>query len=257
MTTIENDLQRVKRSFPSMGIKKERKLFVDDGRSHGTVILNLQSWNRTPEGEFTHMADAFLDLAKEKVSRLEGLGPHGFLAVMDDFHTYPIVFLYRHAIELYLKAIALVGSGMLALKDQPEIERQQLLKDHDLNKILEHVERVFAVYGWGWDLGNSNFRSVADLRKIIREFQQIDPGSHSFRYPVNKKGEASLEENFRFNVFEFASILDDLFPTLRCAVTAAHEEYQNQACALGEAQNYAIQNGDYQHEYDYCEPERF
>ena len=225
-----------------MVIKKERKLFVTDGRSHGTVILNLQkSWGRTPEGEFTHMADAFLDLAKEEVSRLEGLGPHGFLAEMDDFRTYPIVFLYRHAIELYLKAIALVGSGMLALKDQPEIERQQLLKDHDLNKILEHVERVFAVYGWGLDLGNSNFRSVADLRKIIREFQQIDPGSHSFRYPFNKKGKASLEENFRFNIFEFASILDDLFPTLRCAVMAAHEENENQARALGEAQDYAIQ----------------
>ena len=88
------------------------------------------------------------------------------------------------------------------------------------------------MYGWGWDLGNSNFRSVADLRKIIREFQQIDPSSHSFRYPVNKKGEASLEENFRFNVFEFASILDDLFPTLRHAVMAAHEEYQNQVRAF-------------------------
>ena len=116
-----------------MEIKKERKLFVDDGRSHGTVILNWQSWSRTPEGEFTHMADAFLDLAKEEVYRLkknEGLGRHEsqVIAIMDDFRAYPIVFLYRHAIELYLKAIALGGSAMLALKDQPEIECEQLFK---------------------------------------------------------------------------------------------------------------------------------
>ena len=49
-----------------------------------------------------------------------------------------------------------------------------------------------------------------------------------------RSGHAALSF-FNFNVFEFASILDDLFPTLRYAVTAAHEEYQNQARALGEA----------------------
>ena len=36
---------------------------------------------------------------------------------------------------------------------------------------------------------------------------------------------------------------------------AAHEEYQNQVRALSEAQDYAIPNGDYQPEYDYCEPD--
>ena len=35
----------------------------------------------------------------------------------------------------------------------------------------------------------------------------------------------------------------------------AHEEYQNLVRALGEAQEYAIQNGDYQYEYDYYEPD--
>ena len=94
-----------------------------------------------------------------------------------------------------------------------------------------------------------------DLRNVIREFQEIDPGSYSFRYPVDTQGKASLEENFRFNVFEFASILDDLFPTLRYVAIAAPEEYQNQVRALGEAQDYAIQNGDYPPEFDYCEPD--
>ena len=168
---------------------------------------------------------------------------------------HPIVFLYRHALELYLKAIILVGSDMLTLKDQPKMERQQLFKTHNMDKLRQEVERVFAVYGWGWDLGNSNLGSVVYLRKVIGEFQKIDPGSYSFRYPVDTQGKASLEEDFRFNVFEFASILDDLFPTLRYVVIAAPEEYQNQVRALSEAQDYAIPNGDYQPEYDYCEPD--
>ena len=52
---------------------------------------------------------------------------------IEDFRAYPIVFLYRHAIELYMKAIILVGSDMLTLKDQPKMERQQLFKTHNLD----------------------------------------------------------------------------------------------------------------------------
>ena len=49
-----------------MTIKKKRKLFIDDGRPHGTVILN---WHGTPEKEFTYIAEAFRVLAQEAVSR--------------------------------------------------------------------------------------------------------------------------------------------------------------------------------------------
>ena len=245
-----------------MAIKKKRKLFVDDGRPHGTVILNNwndNNWHDALDSELTCIAEAFRVLAQKEVSRLrnnKGLGLQEL--PIEDFRAYPIVFLYRHALELYLKAIILVGSGMLTLNSQPEIERQKLFDTHDLDQLRGEVERVFAVYEWGWDLGNSNFGSVTDLRTIIGEFQKIDPVSSSFRYPVNKKGTKSLlEKGFRFNVFKFASILDDLFPTLEGAVIGAHEEYQNLVRALGEAQDYAIQNGDYQDEYDYYEPDDY
>ena len=246
-----------------MAIKKKsklRKLFIDDGRPDGTVILNNwndNNWHDALENELTYIAEAFRVLAQKEVSRLKknkGLGLHEF--PIEDFRAYPIVFLYRHALELYLKAIILVGSDILTLKDQPKIERHELFKNHDLDQLREYVECVFEAYEWGWDLGNSNFRSVSDLRTIIGEFQEIDPRSSSFRYPVNQQGtKPLLEKGFRFNVFEFASTLDDLFQTLEGAVIGAHEEYQNQVRALAEAQDYAIQNSDYQYEYDYYEPD--
>ena len=157
-----------------MAIKKKRKLFIDDGRPHGTVILNntvLNNWHDTLENELTYIAETFRVLAQKEVSRLKKnkqLCLHEL--PIEDFRAYPIVFLYRHAIELYLKAIILVGSDMLTLKDQPKMERQQLFKTHNLDKLRQEVERVFAVYGWGWDLGNSNFRSVTDLQTVIGEF---------------------------------------------------------------------------------------
>lgn len=238
-----------------MPIKKKRKLFVDDGRPHGTVILN---WHSTPEKEFTYIAEAFRVAAQEAVTKLrrnKRFGLHGL--PIEDFRAYPIIFLYRHAIELYMKGILLVGSDMLALKGEAEINREKLFTTHNLDVLRQDVERVFMVYGWGWDLGNSNFGSVKDLREIIGEFHAVDARSYAFRYPVDTKGAPSLEENFQFNLFKFCSILDGLFPTLEGAAIGAYEEYQNKLRELGEAQQYEMENGGYQYEYDYYEPDDY
>src|SRR5882724_6891681 len=113
-----------------MAIKKKRKLFIDDGRTHGTVILN---WHGTPEKEFTYVAEAFRVTAQEAVSKLKRsrrLGSNG--SPIEDFRAYPIIFLYRHALELYMKAILLVGSDMLAINGEAEIDRQRILSTHNL-----------------------------------------------------------------------------------------------------------------------------
>ncbi len=236
-----------------MVIKKKRKLFVDDDRWHGTVILN---WHNTPEKEFTYIAEAFRVLAQEEVKRQKKNKQLGRIPI-EDFRAYPIVFLYRHALELYMKSIILIGSDMLRLNDQPVFERENVFTTHNLDVLRQEVERVFTVYGWGWDLGNSNFGSVKDFRKIVGELHAIDAGSYSFRYPVDTKGKPSLEADFRFNLFKFASILDDLFPTLEGAAIGAHEVYQDKLRELGEAQEYERQNRDYQYEYDYYEPDDY
>ncbi len=238
-----------------MAIKKKRKLFVDDGRPHGTVILN---WHGTPADEFTHIAEAFRVLAQEEIARLKSnkrFGLHGL--PIEDFRAYPILFLYRHALELYMKAIILVGSDMLGFKGEPIFERERLFITHNLDILRQEVERVFTVYGWGWDLGNSNFGSVKDLREIVGELQVVDAGSYAFRYPVDKKGAPALETNFRFNLFKYASVLDDLFPTLEGAVIGAYEEYQNLLQNLGEAQEYERQYEGYESEFDYYEPDDY
>jgi hypothetical protein len=243
-----------------MAIKKKRKLFVDDGRPHGTVILN---WHGTPEREFTYFAEAFRVLAQESVAKLKTdrrFGLHGI--PIEDFKAYPIIFLYRHALELYMKAVLLVGSKMLTFKGEPEVEREKILKTHNLDVLRQQLERVFAVYGWGWDLGNSNFGSVKDLRTVVGEFHAIDAGSYAFRYPIDTKGAPSLEKDFQFNVFQFCTVLDDLFPTLEGAAIGAYEVYQDTLQALGEQQEYERQYADqddaehdYEHEYDYYEPD--
>jgi hypothetical protein len=204
------------------GIVTKKRLFVDKGRPHGTVVLN---WHGTPEEEFRYFAEAYRLVAQEAVVALRknphfGLG--GF--PIDDFRAYPVVFLYRHALELSMKAVILVGSPMLSIKDMGQIDRERILSIHYLDELRQNLERIFKAYGWKWDLGSPHFRSIDDFRKIIAELHAVDVLSDTFRYPVNKKGGSPLVSHFRFDLFEFCEVLDSLLTALESASIGAHEE---------------------------------
>jgi hypothetical protein len=211
---------------------KKKSLFVDKGRPHGTVVLN---WHGSPEREFRFFAEAFRLVAQEAVAALRNNPRFGLCgSPLDDFRTYPVVFLYRHALELYMKAVILVGSPMLGVKGQPEVHRQQLKTTHSLDVLRQDLERVFEAYEWEWDLGTPHFRSLEDFRKTIAELEAVDAGSYAFRYPLDTKGGASLPPHFRFNLFEFCEVLDSLFPALEGAAIGACEELQATLEAMAE-----------------------
>lgn len=109
----------------------KRKLF-DKGRSHGRVILN---YDGSPEGELTLFAEAFHLTAKEACTTLRQ-NPHFGLDHID-FRAYPIVFLYRHALELYMKALILEGAPMLEIRGTGSIDRDRLLKTHSLDHLKQ------------------------------------------------------------------------------------------------------------------------
>lgn len=220
----------------------EKRLFVDSGSSAGSVLLN---WHGTPEQEFPYLAEAYHLTAKEACAELRKdprFGRDG--SPMEYFRAYPIIFLYRHALELYMKAVILVASPMLSIKGMAPIDRDTLLRTHSLDKLRQDLERVFRSYGWKWDLGTDDFRCLADFRKAIAELHDIDKGSYTFRYPLDTKGIASLEPNFRFNLFAFCDVLDNLFPVLEGLVTAAYEELQTTMQARAEAREYEMENSD-------------
>lgn len=221
----------------------KKRLFIDNGRPRGTVVLN---WHRTPEQEFTYLAEAFHLVAHDAVAALRQNPQFGLDgSPMEYFRAYPVVFLYRHSLELYIKAVILVGSPMLGIKGMADVDRRALLKTHSLDKLRQDLERVFEAYGWDWDLGTPQFRSLEDFRKTITELHDVDTGSYSFRYPIDTKGNASLGTHFRFNLFEFCETLDSLFPVLEGAVIGAYEELQTTLEARSEARQREMENVDY------------
>jgi len=70
------------------------------------VVLN---WHGEPIKEFRYYADAYHRAAMALVNQF------GTTGAVRDIESTPILFLYRHAFELYLKAFTLTGSKILEL----------------------------------------------------------------------------------------------------------------------------------------------
>lgn len=88
---------------------------------------------------------------------------------------YPILFNYRHFIELSLKS--------LIDEFGPAVGVPANWKTHDLIVLWQALKRVYELY----EAVERNDEDAA-VESIIKEFALIDPGSFSFRYPRDTKG---------------------------------------------------------------------
>ena len=125
-----------------------------------------------------------------------------------------------------MKTVILTAEPMLKIKNIVGINREDILQTHSLDTLRKKLYQVFDVYEWDWDLGSTHFRTQEDFHKIVLELHEVDKGSDAFRYPLDRKGNASLTPRFEFNLFEFCKILDELFPALEAAAYAAYENLQ-------------------------------
>lgn len=177
------------------------------------VVLNFR---RSPDSEFGAYADAFHEAARLLAENL--LQRPGY----SDLEALPIVFLYRHAVELYLKAIVILGGNLLVVNGE-EIdsgELQRMMGSHRLTPLLPHVSRILAAVGMKWSVDEPpEFRSFDDLTQVLREIEEVDANSFAFRYPINRRGEGSVPNNFTFDIATFAVTMDALVELLSAALT--------------------------------------
>lgn len=88
---------------------------------------------------------------------------------------YPILFCFRHALELGMKGI-IASYGAAANEPEPRLI-------HDLLKLWQSCRRVmeYSDNGTGKD-------AIEAVEEIIKELHALDKSSDSFRYPANKDG---------------------------------------------------------------------
>ncbi len=186
---------------------------------HGNVVLNF---TRHAKADLHIFARAYHQAASGLVDVFRAKSYYS------DAEACPIVFLYRHAIELYLKAILLWGGGLVRLQTGEVLDLDKMFQHHDFKFLLPHVRKVFEVAGWLSPTIEAAIRygTFAEIETVIMEFEEIDPGSFAFRYPVNTKGVAPLPEQFHFNVVALGEDLDLLLRALDGAAEGVYEQFQ-------------------------------
>ncbi|MFC5865037.1 hypothetical protein ACFPT7_22200 [Acidicapsa dinghuensis] len=138
---------------------------------------------------------------------------------------YPIVFLYRHHIELALKRVIYCVPGVLR-RELTSQEREHLGK-HKLDLLWHDLEPIFESIceAVGWEKPNS--ADVEGTREYIRQLSEVDPISMTFRYWASKDGNPSLPANLDvFNIRHFSEMmgrLADYLEALDIATTAADQ----------------------------------
>ena len=205
--------------------KKASVLFVP-GKPLEDIVLN---WVSDPDEELDAYGQAFHEAARHLLSNF------GELVVPPNLQALPIVFLYRHALELYLKAVILAGDKHLRWRGEPPVSRGLILKTHRLTDLLPDLERVFLAAGWDWNFGADHCKTREQFVAVLEEFDAIDQKATNFRYPVDRKGQGALPSHFSFDLPSFCVRLDPILCGLDGSVTDLDERFQAMTESAAEA----------------------
>jgi len=119
-----------------------------------------------------------------------------------DTLVYPIIFLYRHYIELQLKSLIKYGS---ILSESPE----DIPLTHDIKKLWEKCRRILE------EIWPDDSESLNEVEECVLQISEVDPSSQAFRYSKDKGGKNTLPgikhinlKNFHEKISRVASILE-------------------------------------------------
>ena len=145
----------------------------------------LNAFVGEPRGSFERYAVGYLKAGKLIMDWLEQ-------NLRDqDYLVYPLAFLFRHYIELRLKEIYISACQYLD-------EEQDIPKHHEIMNL------------WKSAMGKIKHIDVGDttdmekhIERVVKSYSQIDRLSTSFRYPIDKKNNPSLDARSLIKIKRF------------------------------------------------------
>ena len=179
------------------------KLFIaaEDWRMNAC----LNSYDRT-EFYIAGYKDA-ADLLVESVAKREGAA---------DSLIFPIVFLYRHYLELRLKSLLDDGSRLLNL----DYKQKSV---HEFSKLWPEVRKIL-VKLWPNEEGDE----LEAMDSLIEQFEKVDPRSTSFRYPKDFQGNNSVKQDLpKVNLRNLAEVVERMSTILEGSALAISVYQEN------------------------------
>jgi hypothetical protein len=111
---------------------------------------------------------------------------------------FPILFLYRHYLELTLKEIILTATQYLE-------KSHDAINSHNVSQLWEEAKKLISQV----DLDIPNDDMVA-VENQISQFHSLDKSSMTFRYPVDKQGNVFKNLSDYINIENIREIVDGL-----------------------------------------------
>ena len=179
------------------------------GHSYGNVVLNSEN---AANDEFGVYARSFHKAGQALFERMFDKSSYNSL------EGCPTIFLYRHALELYLKSIVLHGDTIMQLTGKALLTNRGLLQKHNLLPFLPLLKQTFAAVGWTWELDIEGLHTFEEAGELLRDFEIVDQGSYTFRYPIDKKGNPSVPAHFLVHMPTFCQRMDALLESLEAAL---------------------------------------
>lgn len=204
--------------------------FFNAAHPHGNVVFNF---THRPTDDLGAFALGYREAANVLAQRMADARGYA------DYDGYPILFLYRHALELSLKAIVYRGAKLVGLISEENIDVKKLFERHDLPRLLPAIRSIFAQMGSNFE--GSGLHSYEDFASLIKSIHSIDPGSYTFRYPLDRTGKANLPNHFVVNVLAFADGMNNLLQFLEGAKTGLDEGWQAEQESRYELQQLAAE----------------
>lgn len=194
----------------------------------GNAVLNFQL---LPQREFSGWASAFWQAGATLFEAFQSRQGYS------DLDACPIVFLYRHAVELFLKGIALEGKRWEALRahlesrDPNPVEHPNLNR-HKLSPWMPPLQQVLTLLGEDWQGAPPAPRNFAELRALVEAIDDVDEKATAFRYPVSvDAANPNLPGHFVLSVPDFVSrvhgtleILEGIATSLACEIDTTSEQ---------------------------------
>lgn len=173
-------------------------------------------FSNEPTAEFGYYGSGFLEAARtlaRSFARRRGRRQIDIL---------PVLFLYRHSIELLAKAVILSGNQLMQQGGEGRDERDLFdsfrRSRHRLLPLLDSIRQVFEYAHWEWHWPKSAVESFHDARRVIRELDALDPDSFNFRYPTTLRGGRAISPGHMIGQRTSLAVLDDLAESLDTAV---------------------------------------
>ena len=172
--------------------------------TYGNALIN---WQGKPTQELTAYAHSYRNAASSLVATHQ----QRIYGTIDEA-ALPILFLYRHSIELYLKAIVYKAAVVTINEAELGVALPKLWREHSLMALAEMAKPVISTSSG--ELLAVTGELEQRILDIVRRIDDVDAGSYTFRYPVTSRGTGALPPLFMTNIFVFSDeveeVLDDI-----------------------------------------------